>query len=353
MRIPLAFGYGGRDSSREADEISVNAFAEQGQTGQTFSVKRSGTSPMDYYPPYNGGAITYTIETASSNTGSAQGCYQNGPDVFFVRGGNLLYSVFQSMGGGLPGEVAVGNITMPSAVPMTFTPIPADVNVRSFFLKSTTNAYRVYDMNMTHVTDVDYPATTVPGAAYLDGTFYVMTPLGYIYGSELDDPLTWSGLNVIKAQSMPDSGVALRRMVNYIVAFGEYTTEFFYDAGNPVGSPLLPVTNAVALVGCSSADSIADTENTLYFMGVTRQQGRSIYRFNGTIPEKISTPAVDRVISASTLANVSAYFVKMKGHPLYVLTLQDLNVTLVFDSLTNLWHEWTSSIPGTWDTGIS
>ncbi len=352
MRIPLAFGYGGRDSLREADEISVNAFVEQGQTGQTFTVKRSGTSPMDYYPPNHAG-VTYNIDEAIGNPGAAQGCYQNGPDVFFVRGGHLLYSVFQYMGVGLPGDVAVGNIHMAPSKPMTFTPIPADVHVRSFFLKSTTNAYRVYDMDMTAVTDVDYPAETVPGAAYLDGTFYVMTPLGYIYGSELDDPLTWSGLNVIKAQSMPDGGVALRRMVNYIVAFGEYTTEFFYDAGNPNGSPLLPVTNAVALVGCSSANSIADTENTLYFMGVTRQQGRSIYRFNGTIPERISTSAVDRVISASDLSAVNAYFIKMKGHPLYILTLQDLNVTLVFDSLTNLWHEWTSSIPGNWESGIS
>lgn len=351
MRIPLAFGYGGRDSSRETDEISINAFAEQGQTGQTFAVKRSGTSPMDYYPPYSSGYGGYSVSSVSSAVGKAQGCYQNGDDIYFIRGGKLMYVMPTHQGSGSSGQAAFGNATVSSSLPFTFTAIPADVHAKSFFLKATTEAYRVYDMVMTKVTDTDYPATTVPGAAYLDGTFYVMTPLGYIYGSELDDPLTWSGLNVIKAQSMPDGGVALRRMVNYIVAFGEYTTEFFYDAGNPVGSPLLPVTNAVALVGCSSADSIADTENTLYFMGVTRQQGRSIYRFNGTIPEKISTPVVDRVISDSTLANVSAYFVKMKGHPLYVLTLQDLDVTLVFDSLTNLWHEWTSSVPSPWTSG--
>jgi len=350
MRIPLAFPYGARNSDRVADEVSINAFAETGGTGQTFVMKRSGTSPVTYYPPEEiaGG---YNIETASDYSGSAQGCYQNGNDLYFVRGGRLFYSLATDGGFGVVGDVAVANEVMPSDTTYAFIAIPEDTNPKSFFMKSTEDAYRVYDMDMIQVLDPDYPAETVPGAAYLDGTFYVMTPLGYIYGSELEDPLTWSGLNVIKATSMPDDGVAIRRMVNYIVAFGKYTTEFFYDAGNPTGSPLLPVTNAVALVGCSSAETIADTENTLYFMGVTRQQGRSIYRFNGTIPEKISTPAVERVISASDLSGVYAYFIKMKGHPLYVLTLVDLNATLVFDTLTNFWHEWTSLVPGSWTSG--
>lgn len=343
MRIPLAFPYGARDADRMADEVSVNAFAETGSTGQTFVMKRSGTALFPYYPPSE--LEGYNVVAASAYPGAAQGCYQNGNDIYFVRMGRLLYSLATDGGYGDSGAVALGNLNVNTELAYTFIAIPEDTNPKSFFLKSTNDAFRVYDMSMTAVTDPDYPAETVPGAAYLDGTFYVMTPLGYIYGSELEDPLTWSGLNVIKATSMPDDGVAIRRMVNYIVAFGKYTTEFFYDAGNPTGSPLLPVTNAVALVGCSCAESIADTENTLYFMGVTRQQGRSIYRFNGTIPEKISTPAVERVISDSDLSAVFSYFIKMKGHPLYVLTLKDLGVTLVFDALTNFWHEWTSNIP--------
>jgi len=344
MRLPLAVGYGPRDSGGQKDEVSLNAFAESGASGQTFAVKRPGTGIVQFYPPDPESYTNITVPTAT-----AQGIYQLGEDIYFVSDGVLYYCYASNHGYGSAGQAAKCVLSGgPSTGHYFFVQIPDSNHAKSFFLKATTKAFRIYDMSLTEVTDVDYPETTVPGAAYLDGTYYVMTPNGQIYGSELEDPLTWSGLNVIKAGSMPDSGVAIRRMINYVVAFGTYTTEFFYDAGNPVGSPLLPVTNAIALVGCCQADSIADTENTLYFMGVTRQQGRSIYRFNGTVPEKISTPFVDRVISADGLSEVWAYFVKINGHPMYVLTLKDSAVTLVFDTAMNTWHKWNSLVPGTW-----
>ncbi len=344
MRLPLAVGYGPRDSGGLKDEVSLNAFAESGVSGQTFSVKRPGTGIVQFYPPNPGSYTNITVPTAK-----AQGIYQLGEDIYFIAGGVLYYCYASNHGYGSAGQAAKCPLSGGSSTGhYFFVQIPDSNHVKSFFLKATTKAFRVYDMVATVVSDDDYPETTVPGAAYLDGTYYVMTPNGQIYGSELEDPLTWSGLNVIKAGSMPDSGVAIRRMINYIVAFGTYTTEFFYDAGNPVGSPLLPVTNAIALVGCCQADSIADTENTLYFMGVTRQQGRSIYRFNGTVPEKISTPFVDRVISADGLSEVWAYFIKINGHPMYVLTLKDSAITLVFDTAMNTWHKWNSLVPDTW-----
>jgi hypothetical protein len=224
----------------------------------------------------------------------------------------------------------------------TFVSYPASVDANGFFFKTTTKAYFYKNNIVTQVTDADYPATTVPGNAYLDGTYYVMTPSGAIYGSALEDPSSWSALNVIQAGSMPDSGVALWRMVNYIVAFGTYTTEFFYDAGNATGSPLLPISNAIALVGCASAGSVAESENTLFFMGITKQKGRAIYRFNGTTPEKVSTPFVDRILLADDLATVWAYCVKLNGHLFYVLTLKTTGITLVLDATTGMWGEWTS-----------
>lgn len=344
MRLPLAVNYGPRDTTRTQDEMSVNAFSEQGASGQTFAVKRPGTSVLDFYPPNNG--VSYTISTVP--TGKAQGLYQNGNDIYFVTKGVLYYCRATDQGSGSLGTAAKSAVAGGSTPHFFFVQMPDTNNIRSFFLKSKFHAYRVYDMAKTQVTDVDYPAETVPGAAYLDGTYYVMTPTGYIYGSELEDPLTWSGLNVIRAGSMPDAGVAIRRMINYIVAFGQYTTEFFYDAGNPYGSPLAPVTNAIALIGCASADSIAETENTMYFMGVMKEHGRAIYRFNGTVPERISTPFVDRIISGDDLAEVWAYFIRINGHPMYVLTLKTSEITLVYDTITNIWHEWTSEIPGLW-----
>lgn len=215
------------------------------------------------------------------------------------------------------------------------------------------NPTTVTGTGFTQITDADYPAETVRGIVYLDGTYYVMEPSGAIHGSDINDPFTWSALNVIQSQSEPDLGVALARQLNLIVSFGEYSTEFFYDAANATGSPLLPYASAFVEIGCASADSIAQAENTIYFMGRARQKGRSIYMMEGTQPKVISTPFIDRLLNYDDLADVKAYFLKIAGHGFYVLTLTTSAITLVYDTLTGHWGKWTTLTADTALTGAT
>jgi hypothetical protein len=187
--------------------------------------------------------------------------------------------------------------------------------------------------------------STVRGIIYLDGTYYVMTPDGAIYGSAINDPTSWSALNVIQCQAEPDGGVGLFRTLNLVVAFNSTSTEFFYNAGNAVGSPLLPYTSAFIEVGCAQAYSVAQTDNTLYFMGVTKQKGRGIYRLNGTSPEYISTPFIDRILNNDDLSSVNSIVIRIAGHSFYVLYLGDSDVTLVYDATTQEWANWTIASP--------
>jgi hypothetical protein len=191
------------------------------------------------------------------------------------------------------------------------------------------------------ITDPDYPEETVRGIAYLDGTYYVMTPSGAIHGSELNNPFSWSALNVIQCQSEPDTGVALFRQLNLLVGFGDYSTEFFYDAANPTGSPLAPYTSSMLEMGCASADSIAVAENTLYFIAKGRQKGRSVYTLEGSNPKLVSNPYVDRILNADDLASVRSYFIKISGHAFYILTLGTSQITLVYDVTSDVWSKWT------------
>jgi len=191
--------------------------------------------------------------------------------------------------------------------------------------------------------DSDYPTTTVPGIVYLDGTYYVMTPNGSVQGSDINDPTSWSALNVIQCQGEPDGGVALARQLNLIVAFNTYSTEFFYNAGNPTGSPLLPYESAFIEVGCAVGTSVAQTDNSLYFIGVTKQKGRGIYRFVGTSPEYLSNPFIDRLLNADDLSNVSAFCVRIGGHIFYILYLGESELTIVYDSTSKQFSYWTTS----------
>jgi len=184
--------------------------------------------------------------------------------------------------------------------------------------------------------------TTVRGIVWLDGTFYVMDAAATIYGSDLNAPTSYNALNFITAQIEPGAGVALQKSQNYVIALKEWSTEFFYDAGNATGSPLSPVENGFNLIGCASGDSVANLDGTIFWVSQTRQKGRGVYMMSGLEHMQISTPDIERVLNLSTLATVYSYGVKIAGHTFYVLTLVDQNVTLVYDATTKLWATWSS-----------
>lgn len=183
---------------------------------------------------------------------------------------------------------------------------------------------------------------TVPGIAYINGYFCVMDTTGIIWNSDGDDPTTWGALNFIAAENEPGAGVAIAKTQNFVVAFKQWSSEFFYDAQNPTGSPLSPVPNGFTQVGCASGDSVATIDDALLFISQSRQAGRGVYLMVGTQQQKVSTPSIDRVLNADTLATVYAYCVKLDGHPLYVLTLVASNITIVYDLDSKMWTQWSS-----------
>lgn len=228
---------------------------------------------------------------------------------------------------------------------ISFSQTGSAVGSSKLMLKSSTAAF-LYDpvtLLTTQITDPDYPATTVPGIVFLDGYFFVMTPDGVIYNSNLEDPTNWNALDYITAEMEPDGGVAIAKHLNYLVAFGEKTTEFFYDAANAApGSPLSRVDNAFMFYGCAAGNSVVHMNNTLVWMCQTQQFGRQVAVMNGFAPQIISTPFVERILAADDLATVYAFNTKVLGHDFYVLTLKTSNITLVFDFTSKLWYQWTS-----------
>jgi hypothetical protein len=205
------------------------------------------------------------------------------------------------------------------------------------YATNTANRYAVFQ-----ITDVDYPSNTTRGCAFLDGRFFVMNPAGEIYQSALENAASWSALEFIGTQIEPDKGVYLAKYNNYICAFKQYSTEFFYDAANPTGSILSPVQNAAFKIGCASDDSVKEMAGTVVWMGQTKDGfGRGIFRLNGTGPEKISTPQIDKILNADSLATVYSWSANVGSHLLYGLTLVTTGVTLVYDFTTSLWSFFT------------
>jgi hypothetical protein len=314
--------------------MAIFDFIEQGSVGSGFVYKN------------NSAAYAYAAATFTATTGSGTTVM----NISEVTEGTVVVGMTLT-GGSLSGTATITSFA-------TFDGVSGTVNLS--VSNTWTNPTTVTGTGFLEITDPDYPAETVRGLTYLDGTYYVMTPGGAIYGSDINDPFSWSALNVIQCQSEPDAGVALFRQLNLIAAFGDYTIEFFYNAANPTGSPLLPYTSGLLKLGCASADSIATAENTIYFMGKARQKGRSIYLLEGTNVKNISNPFVDRILNYDDLAVVSAYFVKIAGHGFYILTLGTSELTLVYDTVSGVWSRWTqlslrttlTSVAMTWANGV-
>lgn len=227
----------------------------------------------------------------------------------------------------------------------------------TFMIKMGRSAYTSTPQNngagsFTQITS-NYPALTVPGVVYLNGTFYVMEPDGTIWNSTAgaDDPTTWGASDFITAEFDSDSGVALSKALNYVVAFGQWTVELFWDAGNPTGSPLSPVTNGVLLIGCAAGASVVQTESTLIWIAQRKGQGSSAHKGRfiailvGTSYEVLSDDDVSRILDADDLATVYACVVELGGHTWYVLTLGTSAITLAYDMQEKRWAVWSRLSP--------
>ena len=190
-----------------------------------------------------------------------------------------------------------------------------------------------------------------PGAVFLDSTIYVATKAGRVYGSNLNDPTTWGALNYVSAESEPDNLVGIGKHLNYILGFGEWSIDFFYDAGNAVGSPLSVAQSYKSEIGCANGDSIVQFEQTIAWIGRSKTVGTAVYIMDGVSPVKVSNPYIERILGNSTLADVKAYAFKFNGHMFYVMTLHDLNMTMVYDINEKQWYQWSLWCLGSTDLG--
>ena len=181
----------------------------------------------------------------------------------------------------------------------------------------------------------------VSGAVFLDNYVFIGTTNNRIYNSALGDPTTWGALDYLTFEQTTDTLVGIAKHLNYLVAFGKVSTQFFYDQANSVGSPLGVAASYTSEIGCANGDSIVATSNTVLWVGTSKTFGRSVYIMDGVSAIRVSTANIDRHLEADGLSNVTAYCYTVNGHTLYILTLHNTNQTLVYDLTEKMWYTWT------------
>lgn len=312
----------------------------------------------DIYKRMGLGATPFVSETA----GVGQGTYtytgnSTTPQTLTIINGTLY--VTQVIGFPVPHFVTAAVGTVDSDAPYQFETISSSPQVVVLGNGIAAYIYQPSGGTLTQITDPNFPLLFAPGWAFDDGTLYVMSNTGGIYGSSIDDPSTWSALNLIQANSNADAGIALAKQLTYVIAMKQWTTQIFYDNGNAApGSPLSPVPDSQMPLGCASAQSVQSIDNTLLWVTSNQTVSPQIVQMDNLIPQIVSTPGVERILNNFTFVNttsnpfvntgVESWSIKFGGHRFYGLTMKALNLTLVYDLDQKLWYIWTDPAGNYW-----
>ncbi len=312
-RLPLVIGPENRSSSTSKDSRLVNGYLEKNGE-ELWVVKRPGL-------------LSYSSVTAANG----YGLFYWNDSVYSIWGGTLYKD----------GVAITGTVDQTGGV-YTFdksrggTPKLYFQNGKKGYTYDTTNG-------LVNITNANYPAALQKGSAYLDGTLYVVDANANIWGSNINDPQTWTALNVIVAQIEPDPAVALAKQLVYVCCFKEFSVEMFYDAGNATGSPLAPVQGAKVSVGCYDQETVREVAGVLFWVSKTEKGGIGVMMMESVKARSIETPAITKILQSADFTTVYAWTAKFESHTFYVLTFKVSNITIAYDVSTGMWNQWTDS----------
>ena len=294
----------------------------------------------------NGNIDTVTITSAGTGLSSAGTCTINVPSPATPTGtGTIaLFTIVVSSATGIyVGMYVTGTGVAPNAKVTNINGTTITVDIAHTGAVSGTITFTDLGSNGVLTPSLNsFPdGPYVSGVVFLDNYVFIGTATNRIYNSALGDPTTWGALDYLTFEQTTDTLVGIAKHLNYLVAFGKVSTQFFYDQANPAGSPLGLAASYTSEVGCANGDSIVATSNTVLWVGTSKTFGRSVYIMDGVSAIRVSTANIDRHLEADGLSNVTAYCYTVNGHTLYILTLHNTNQTLVYDLTEKMWYTWT------------
>lgn len=336
-RLPLTSAIESRSASLAKDSYTKNGYFEVRDQRKEF-VKRSGCS-------------VFAVTGSAPQPGQAQGLYTFNDKLWAVTN-NTLYSITTAGVGTaytplLAGTVATVSFNQTSTRP--YMTLHNKTNFYTYDQDTDTLAHNTqFAAIQAALTIAGYSSALASGIVYLDGFTFLMTTDGRIYNSAVEDPTTWNALNYITAEAEPDGGTAIIKHFNYLVAFGTWSTEFFYDGAGSSGyvagtSPLFRNDSARLEIGCVNGGSVVQVEQSVVWVGMSKLHGKSVYMLDGLSPIKVSTPYIEKFLNADQADDIVAYSYKIEGHTFYIMTLHSSDLTFVYDLDQKIWYNWTTS----------
>lgn len=313
--IPLLYEWETRDVSNNCDNDSVNTINElvANNGDPYFNVaKRDGLIPLGlpitgtvlgvFAPSVGAPSFTQLVIVTSTNT------YQ-------CTSFNGVWSISFT-------------------APLALNPLIPYIGFTEFLFQNGTT--RLYFSTGLALYEVQYGGPTVtliagvptppggqsmnPYPVFLDGYLFLCDTAGNIYNCALNDPTTWPASNVATAESFPDPLRAIARAGSYLIALGTSSIEWFYDAGNPTGTPLQVYVGATRHVGYIGG--VVERSDTILFVGTGEGGQAGVYQVTGLKLELIASFPYSRWASTLRLNAVAlnaaiGAVVGLNGHDVY------------------------------------
>lgn len=274
--------------------------------------------------------------------------------------GSILY-LFDNTGAS--GGDSITNVTPISSVAPAWVTSTAYTTISTVLQSGTVYSCRVAHTSGTFATDlaagkwVALPTTDLTRPAYLNNRVFVGDRAsGIITQSNAGGYSVFSASEYIVAESTGGKLVDLARYNNFIVAFKEFSMEFFEDVANQNGTVLGRVGQAEQQVGCVHPNTIVDTgAGELIWLATDQSGNRSVKILTNSFQvESIDDPAVSKSLRLTANYDGShAFMVNIHGKQFYVLTLKQnyldaantidfANITYAYDLDTKLWSIWST-----------
>lgn len=207
----------------------------------------------------------------------------------------------------------------------------------------------------TQITDADFPTEftpngTVTHVVYMDGFFIINhKEKDDFYISAKENPASWNALDFESASVAPDNSLALAATESILYIIGDETAQPYYNDGNP-DFPYAVYLSGVQEVGIAAPQSIAESDDGVFWLATTPEGGLFVYRMKGVEGSVVSEEEQNDQLALEADPTTAYGFIYKQGQKsFYVLQLS--NSTMLFNIKAGLWETREMANGDAWRAG--
>ncbi len=181
--------------------------------------------------------------------------------------------------------------------------------------------------------------TKVSHVSYLGGFFALNNDGTQNFQPSDANAITFTNAQVNQKAQKPDNIIAHISIPGYLYVFGTESTEVWTIS---TGTSIFTLYYWMDR-GLGAVYSIVRADNTIYFLDNTRRFVKLI----NNVPQVISTPYDKDIQSLNTVSDCIGSLTEVDGRPMIMWNFPTEGRTLVYDFMTNFWHErnaWSDSL---------